>query len=675
MPTEKIIFVCSCEDTMPLDAEAIAHGSRDAEVRIARHLCGSELERFREAAQNDQAILIGCKQQVALFSEEGEDARLAFVNLRETAGWSNEAADAGPKMAALLAAAQEETPAPALVSMESEGVVLIYGRDEKAIELGELLKDKLDVTVMLREPREVAVPRAIEFPVVKGTVRNAKGHLGDFELTVDSFAQPAASSRTHLQFGTSRNGATSRCDIVIDISGGSPLFPAPDLRDGYLRADPNDPAAVLRAAFRAADLVGTFDKPRYIAFSPELCAHSRSRIVGCQRCLDLCPTGALTPAGDHVSIDVYVCAGCGSCAAACPTGAALYDLPRPDVLLRKLRAALLAYRSAGGRHPVLLLHDEAHGVPLIDALARHGDGLPAHVIPIAVNETTQVGIEVLAAAFAFGASAVHLLVRGRARHDITGLHRTVALAEPILSSLGYGVNRVRLVEADDPAELGAAVRADLAPAGTQRPATFSPAGGKRDVLRQAMRELHHAAPTQVDRIELPAGAPFGAIQINVEGCTLCLSCVSACPTGALGDDPERPTVRFTEDACVQCGLCAATCPEKVITLQPQLDFAAWNAPPRVIKQEEPFRCIQCDKPFGTRSTIERVIAKLEGRHWMYKSSGTHNRLDIIRMCDDCRVGAVTAQDFDPYGAPARPAPRTTEDYLRERAALGEEPLG
>jgi hypothetical protein len=27
---------------------------------------------------------------------------------------------------------------------------------------------------------------------------------------------------------------------------------------------------------------------------------------------------------------------------------------------------------------------------------------------------------------------------------------------------------------------------------------------------------------------------------------------------------------------------------------------------------------------------------------------------------------MTEQDFDPYGAPARPAPRTTEDYLRER---------
>ena len=92
-----------------------------------------------------------------------------------------------------------------------------------------------------------------------------------------------------LRSGTPRDGAVSRCDLMLDLSGGAPLFSAPDLRDGYLRADPGDPAAVLRAVLKARDLTGTFDKPRYITFTEDLCAHSRSRIVGCHRCLDLCP--------------------------------------------------------------------------------------------------------------------------------------------------------------------------------------------------------------------------------------------------------------------------------------------------------------------------------------------------------------------------------------------------
>src|SRR6202035_1515720 len=150
----------------------------------------------------------------------------------------------------------------------------------------------------------------------------------------------------------------------------------------------------------ARDLVGTFGKPRYVSFSAELCAHSRSRIVGCTRCLDLCPTGAIAPAGDHVAIDALICAGCGQCAAVCPTGAASYALPPADTLVRKLRAMLTAYREAGGARAIILIHDEPHGAALIDALARHGDGLPAQVLPLAVNEVTQVGLEAVAAAFA-----------------------------------------------------------------------------------------------------------------------------------------------------------------------------------------------------------------------------------------------------------------------------------
>jgi Pyruvate/2-oxoacid:ferredoxin oxidoreductase delta subunit len=168
-------------------------------------------------------------------------------------------------------------------------------------------------------------------------------------------------------------------------------------------------------------------------------------------------------------------------------------------------------------------------------------------------------------------------------------------------------------------------------------------------------------------VPLPAGAPFGAVEVDAQGCTLCLACVSACPTGAMSDNPDRPMLRFTEDACVQCGLCKATCPEKVITMKPQIDFRAATAASRVLKEEEPFHCISCGKPFGVKSTIERVTAKLEGRHWMFK--GSAERLAVLKMCDDCRVAAVSEQDFDPYGPP-RPKVRTTEDYLREREEKG-----
>ena len=662
------ILACSCDDSMALDGEALRRACRGAEVQTARQLCRAEAERFRAIAAEDGAVTVACTQEAPLFSEIAEEAggkaSLTFVNIREHAGWSAEGAQATPKIAALLAAAAEPVTDIPYVTLQSDGVILIYGRDEQAVETARLLKDHLDVTVLITPPAAIAPPRATDFPVVKGRIQAAKGVLGTFEIVVDDYAVPEPSSRGALSFGPARNGAKSQCDILLDISGAAPLFPAPDLREGYLRADPGDPAGVLRATLKARDLVGTFDKPRYIQFTEDLCAHSRSKIVGCRRCLDLCPTGAITPAGDHVAIDAQICAGCGQCAAACPTGAASYALPPADILMRKLRVLLTTYRETGGRQPIVLLHDEEHGAELIDALARHGDGLPAHVLPVAVNEVTQVGLEAVAAAFAYGASALRFLLRGKARHDTAGLSKTIALTQPILAGLGFTGERVAAIETDDPDELGQALRA-IAPAeSAPRPASFQPVGGKRDVLRLALRELHQAAPAPVDLIALPQGAPFGAVQVNAEGCTLCLSCVSACPTGALLADSDRPMLRFTEDACVQCGLCQATCPEKVITLTPQIDFRAATASARVLKEEEPFHCIRCDKPFGVKSTIERVAAKLEGRHWMFQ--GSAQRLDMIKMCEDCRVTAVSNENFDPYGAPPRPPPRTTEDYLRER---------
>jgi ferredoxin len=131
------------------------------------------------------------------------------------------------------------------------------------------------------------------------------------------------------------------------------------------------------------------------------------------------------------------------------------------------------------------------------------------------------------------------------------------------------------------------------------------------------------------------------------------------------DNPERPMLRFVEDACVQCGLCKGTCPEKAITLKPQLDFRAATLPARVLNEQEPFCCIRCGKPFGVRSTVERVVAALADKHWMYQ--GADRRLDAIKMCADCRVIAVTEAELGAAGGTPRAAARTTEDYLRERA--------
>ena len=153
MAEKRTILVCSCEDTMPLDAAAIERGCRGANVETGRYLCRAEVERFRKLAQGGGDIVVGCTQEAPLFAElAGEGAAISFANIRETAGWSKDAAKAGPKMAALIAAASEPLPLVPFVTLNSEGVALVYGRDEQAIEAANLLKDHLDVTVLITKP-------------------------------------------------------------------------------------------------------------------------------------------------------------------------------------------------------------------------------------------------------------------------------------------------------------------------------------------------------------------------------------------------------------------------------------------------------------------------------------------------------------------------------------------
>ena len=132
-----------------------------------------------------------------------------------------------------------------------------------------------------------------------------------------------------------------------------------------------------------------------------------------------------------------------------------------------------------------------------------------------------------------------------------------------------------------------------------------------------------------------ANALLGSINVNKDTCTLCLSCVSACPASALQDNTERPQLRFIEKNCVQCGLCASTCPEDAITLQPRLwlaDGGKARKQMRVLNEAQPWLCIKCGKPFGTHKAIETMVAKLAG-HSMFQGHAAER----LKMCADCRV--------------------------------------
>ncbi len=660
------MLICDCEGTSALDPQTIEKAIGRKPDFCGTQLCRQQLADVQTRLAKNDPLLIGCIQEAPLFRETADDdgfhGDLRFVNIREKAGWSRDGAAAGAKMGALIAEAMLDVPGPHAVPVTSGGVVMVIGRDDVAFDAARRLGERMDVTLLLEGNASVLAPRTVDVPIFHFSAVRALGHLGRFEVEIDNLAAMKPSSRNEIVFDPAAPSMTrSQCDIILDLRGGTPIFAAPDKREGYFNPDPKDPASVAYVLFDIIDLVGEFEKPRYVEYDEAICAHARNGIVGCTRCLDNCPAGAITPEGEGIKIDPQICAGCGACAGVCPTGAVSYAMPRSEALLLRMRTLLQTYEAGGGKRGVLLFHDGDFGEEMIATIARHYDGLPANVLPFAVNALGQCGLDTLLAARVYGAVGCLLLAPPRMTDELAALGDTIALSNHIMAALGYPESHARIMAEADPEEANKqlwAAAADVIDG--PRAAAFEPIDEKRTVLNLALTALHRVAPEPRDEIPLADGAPFGTVEIDVDGCTLCLACTNTCPTNALRDTPNYPRLNFVETACVQCGLCVSTCPEKVIKLQPRLLFTGAARNTRVIKEEEPFDCIRCGTPFATKSMIETVTKKMSA-HSMFPNSQALQRL---QMCGDCRIIDMAETDTNPMAAGARPKPRTTDDYLR-----------
>ncbi|GHD45754.1 ferredoxin [Thalassobaculum fulvum] len=663
---DRTVLICDCGGTMDIDGRKLAKACGGTGDEVFTALCRREIGRFVDALGGDGPLDVGCIQESPVFAEVAEDhdagGRVGFFNIRETAGWSDEGAGALPKMAALIAEAALPVPASRALTLTSEGTCLVYGSGQTVLDAARRLSDALSVTCMMLDADDALPPTSVDFPIVTGRIRQATGRFGAFEVTVDRFAERTPFVRNGFGFERPVDGARSECDVIVDLSGEPTLFPAPEKRDGYLRADPRDPASVLTVLLEASTLVGEFEKPIYVNVDQGLCAHSRNRKTGCTRCLDLCPAGAIAPDGDAVAVDPALCGGCGLCAGACPTSAITYAYPDVQSVHQRIMTLAAAYRDAGGRAPRLLVHDDKAGTRLIEAAARYGRGLPADAIPMAVNEVGQVGHDILLGALAQGFQEVVLLTDPQRPDDYAGLAAQIAVTEAILTGLGDAGGRVRVLDTGDPEALSESLFGSR-PATILPTATFVPLGRKKAITRLAAKGLAAALGASVEAVPLPEGAPYGRVAVDTGGCTLCLACVSACPAGALQDNPDRPQLLFQEDACVQCGLCATTCPEKVITLEPRYALADSALSAQLLFEDEPYACISCGKEFGTKRSIEAIVSRLSGKHWMF---ATGDRANLIRMCEDCRVQVQFQSTDNPMAGPPRRVPRTTADYERAR---------
>jgi ferredoxin len=644
----KSLILCDCSHSQAFDSTSLSRITGLDVSPACNALCSSQIDRAA-AAIAAQDVILCCTQEARIFEALAEDSdhpAPPLLDLRDRAGWSDDSAPLLPKMSALIAEALLPAPATKTLDVHSEGLCLILGTANVALPAAEQLSPYLGVSVLLEETD--ALPDTRAFDVVVGQLRRASGAFGQFSVQIDRLKQLEPGGRGGFTLTAPRDGAHSECDIILDLRKAPPLFPAHEKREGYLRADPGRPEAIAKAVLEASHMVGTFEKPLHINVEPLLCAHSRAEQTGCTRCLTLCPTGAISSAGDHIEIDPMICAGCGACSAACPSGAVSFDAPPVDFTMRRIQTLAKAYLDAGGTAPRLLVHD-SHGGEMIRLAARYDRGLPADVIPLELPAIGAFGHAEMLAALAAGFAHVWLLPGPGA--DLWALEAQIALSGAIA-----GQEKVTLLAPADPEALCEALYAEHSTQALDSP--IQPQGTRRQIARQAAKALN----PETETLPLPKGAPYGAVQVDADKCTLCLSCVSLCPSGALGDNPDKPQLLFQEDACLQCGLCVNICPENALSLVAQMDLTNAALSQKILNEEEPFACVDCGALFGSKSAIDRITEKL-AEHPMF---GSAEKLRMLQMCDTCRVAAQVHSADSPFASAPRPRPRTSDDYYTTR---------
>ncbi len=518
-----------------------------------------------------------------------------------------------------------------VINYRSRGHLVILGPEDLIRLVADQIQGLNSITLVVMgnvssqddEHLEKAMQASAQLTPIYLPFSTLSGWLGEFSLTLKA---PNGDEINPAEVSTGQ----SHFDLVLDLNE-TPVISSELSPPGYFHVGTTH-ERLAEALDQLNGMIGEFEKPAYIQVNHDICAHADRGNLGCTRCLDVCPADAISTRIDtlthdpQIDINVNLCHGAGSCSSACPTGALTFMAPGPQRWLDQLRLCLDSYAQQGGEHPAVLFHAEQTSVAL--------DDLPSHLLPFSLEEVATLGAEIWLSVLVHGAGYVALLIDEQTPPSLKALlENEVALTGRLLEALGHPAQRLSLIHATSMDQEIAKLEADLTewfglPAGPAYPYQ-----GKRTTLNQAFDLLYQQGAASDDPVSLPKGSPYGQVIVNSDDCTLCMSCVSICPTAALTSANDAPVLSFLEGDCVQCGLCENSCPEKAISLESRFSPASGiRTESKVMKQEDPFHCISCGKAFATQSTIEKISQKLEAHPYFQGEAAKR-----LKMCDDCRV--------------------------------------
>ncbi len=362
------------------------------------------------------------------------------------------------------------------------------------------------------------------------------------------------------------------------------------------------------------EMIGDFDKPRYFRLDASLCAHQQNGVKGCQRCIEVCATDAIQSVNGKIDVNPWLCQGCGDCSSVCPSGAISYQHPDLATTLQAIKSTLSGHRGA------LLFYSGA--AP---------ENLPANIRPFALEALGVINLAICLNAIAYGAEQILIRIESSTPQTRQSLDELISQGNALLKAMGLGNNRIVLTDLNSIPEVSAL---------TIPPAHYQPEADKRRAIRMATDyiNMHVACPATVCKLDPPAN--FGRLNLDKQACTLCMACVSVCPAQALQSGTDLPQLKFIEANCLQCKLCQHACPEQAIELEARYLFDSHQArKAKLLHEEKPFLCINCQKPFATESMINTIVQKLQ-HHPMFQGQ----RKQQLLLCEDCKIAAHFNED-------------------------------
>lgn len=348
-----------------------------------------------------------------------------------------------------------------------------------------------------------------------------------------------------------------------------------------------------------------------IKYISATCLYHHKREDICHKCVDICPTNALSINTKEKQIDIahIHCNECGACVALCPSGS-LDFAPLP-------RKAFKVIASLYKNQIALITTD-------INSLEAGKLTLEEKVLPFVLNTT-------------------HFLDEN---HLLTLLQETgygiiihMPEADPFLESVARFLNDIfhrkfgkkALYICQNIEDINAA--SQEIPCLTEALATpSSKSSNKRQEFSQRLSLV--VGNDDLGTIDAGPYLDYGNMTINQDTCSLCLSCADACNTGAFSVHSEDNSLRYNAALCTQCGYCEKTCPEEnCLKLQPHaLSLSPSYFTEKRMAQDELFACVKCGVEFAPKKAVEKVIKT------MTPIFGQDNlKVKSLSCCSDCKA--------------------------------------